>query len=71
MFEAFQRKFPLDYGRASEGEGAAVESDVSGLPELIGRFGGVSFRRGLHRVIRATDLDQWKARVSLGFPEFS
>jgi len=71
MFEEFQRHFSPDHGRVSESEGAAVGSDVPGFSELIGRFGGTSFRRGLYRVIRATDLDQWKARVSLGFPEFA
>jgi hypothetical protein len=71
MFEEFERNFPPDLGRASGGEGAAVKSDVPGFSQLIGRFGGVSFRRGLYRVIRATDLDEWKARVSLGFPEFA
>lgn len=71
MFEVFQQNFPLDHGRVSEGEGVAVESDMLAFNELIGRFGGASFRRGLYRVIRATDLDEWKARVSLGFPEFA
>lgn len=71
MFEAFQQNFPLDHGRVSEGEGAAVKSDVLAFNELIGGFGGAAFRRGLYRVIRATDVDEWKTRVSLGFPQFA
>jgi len=71
MFEEFQRHFPLDPGHVIESRRAAVKSDVPGLSELIGRFGGTSFRRGLYRVVRAADLDQWKARVLLGFPEFA
>jgi Domain of unknown function (DUF1851) len=70
MFEVFQPNFPPDLDRISESDGAAVRSGVPGLSELIGRFGGASFRRGLYRVIRATDLDEWTARVALGFPGF-
>jgi len=70
MFEAFQQNFPLD-SRVLEGEATTVRSDVLALNELIARFGGASFRRGLYRVIRANDLDEWKARVSLAFPEFA
>jgi hypothetical protein len=70
MFETFQRNFPRDPGRVSETGGAIPKSDVPGFSELIVRFGGSSFGRGLYRVIRAADLEEWKARVSLGFPEF-
>jgi hypothetical protein len=71
MFEEFQHHFPLDHGHVIESRGAAVKSDVSGFSEVVGRFGGASFGRGLYRVIRAGDVDKWNARVSLGFPEFA
>jgi hypothetical protein len=71
MFEEFQRHFPLDHGHVIESRGAGVKSDVSGFSEVVGRFGGASFGRGLYRVIRAGDVDEWNARVSLGFPEFA
>jgi hypothetical protein len=70
MFEEFQRSFARDPGGAPATDEANLNSGVPGFSELIAAFGGSSFARGLYRVIRAADLGQWKARVSLGFPEF-
>src|SRR5882757_3902498 len=70
MFEAFRRSFPRDPGQVSGTGGAGPKSNVPGFSELIENFGGSSFGCGVYRLIRAADLDQWKARISLGFPEF-
>ena len=67
MFEVFQRSFSRDPGRVAETGRALPKSDVPGFSELIAMFGGSSFGCGLYRVIRAADLDQWKAHVRWGF----
>ena len=69
MFEAFQRNFTADPNRVPESAGALPKLDIPGLGELIARFGGASFNGGLYRIIRASDVSEWNARVSLGFPE--
>jgi Domain of unknown function (DUF1851) len=66
MFEVFERSFSQD----SNADGIGVESDVSGLGEFIGRFGGASFRRGLYRAVRATELKEWTKRLIYAFPAF-
>ena len=68
MFEAFQRNFTADPDQEIENTDAHSGSTIPGLDELIARFGGVSFNRGLYRVVRASDLDRWRVRVSLAFP---
>jgi hypothetical protein len=70
MFEAFQRSFPRDpWGRPEGGVAASIPA-VPGLSEFFGAFGGASFRGGLYRAIHPADLDEWKERICVGFPEF-
>ena len=70
MFEAFQRSFPRDpWGRPEGGLAAAIPA-VPGLREFLGSFGGASFRDALYRAIHAADLNEWKERICVGFPEF-
>ena len=71
MFEAFERNFIADPAQGHENAGALPDLDIPGLSELIARFGGTSFNRGLYRIVRASDLDKWNEPVSLGFPEFA
>ena len=66
MFEAFERNFPPD----SNPDRISIQSDVAGLGEFIGRFGGASFRRGLYRVVRATEFQEWTTRLIYAFPAF-
>ncbi|MDE2595236.1 MAG: DUF1851 domain-containing protein [Sphingomonadales bacterium] len=40
------------------------------MRELIEGLGGISFDRGLYRLIQASDVEDWNARVAVAFPEF-
>ena len=71
MFEAFQQKFTPDLNALPDAVDAPPDLEILGLGELIARFGGASFNGGLYRIIRASDLSAWNARVSFGFPEFA
>jgi hypothetical protein len=71
MFELFRQTFWGDAHRVSESNEIAFVSSVAGWSELIAQFGGDSFKRGMYRVIRATDLADWSARVFLAFPAFN
>lgn len=71
MFEAFQQKFTPDLNAAPDIAGAPPNLDIPGLGELIARFGGASFNGGLYRIVRASDIGTWNARISLAFPEFA
>jgi Domain of unknown function (DUF1851) len=66
MFEVFERNFSQD----SNADGIGIESDVSGLGEFIEKFGGASFRHGLYRAVRATELQEWTKRLIYAFPVF-
>ena len=70
MFEVFQRTFARDLELSVKSSGAAPPSSVLGWTAVIDGFGGSSFDRGLYRVMRATDIDEWSARVALAFPHF-
>ncbi|TPM38340.1 DUF1851 domain-containing protein [Mesorhizobium sp. B2-3-4] len=48
-----------------------LDTKVAGLNELLAEFGGASFNRGLYRMVRASDVADWNARVCLGFPKFT
>jgi hypothetical protein len=71
MFEAFQRNFTPDPNRVPETANARPQLDSPGLGELTARFGGTSFNHGLYRIIRASDVDEWNARITFGFPEYA
>jgi T6SS immunity protein Tdi1, C-terminal len=71
VFEAFQQNFTPDPNALPDVDGSLPELGIPGLSELIARFGGGSFNGGLYRIVRASDIDAWNARVSLGFPEFA
>ena len=70
MFETFQQSFSKDAVLSIGGAGNAPQSEVVGWSDLVDRFGGASFERGLYRVIRASDVGEWNARVAVAFPEF-
>lgn len=70
MFETFSQTFQLDVDAALD---HGTSDEIRNMPELVdllGRFGGGSFRNGLYRIVRAGDLAVWKRRVSIGFPQF-
>jgi hypothetical protein len=69
MFEAFERAFSKDVALSVERPGEQPAGS-DGWTDLIRRFGGVSFERGLYRIVRASDRNDWKARIDLAFPEF-
>lgn len=71
MYEAFQQKFAHDFNAAQDLAGAPPDLSIPGLGELIARFGGASFNGGLYRIVRASDINTWNARISLAFPEFA
>jgi hypothetical protein len=71
MFEAFERSFAPDPDRMQETDGALSNLTIPGLNELFVRFGGASFNNGLYRIIRASDVREWNARISLAFPNFA
>jgi len=71
VFEAFQQNFTPDPSAAPDAAGAPPEVGIPGLGELIARFGGASFNGGLYRIVRASDIGAWNARVALGYPEFA
>ncbi|MER8446095.1 DUF1851 domain-containing protein [Mesorhizobium sp. M1066] len=71
MFETFRRIFPMDDGRTSGADNFPGDPKVVGLNELLTSFGGASFKHGLYRIIRPSDVADWNARVCLGFPEFT
>ncbi|HEY3148068.1 MAG TPA: hypothetical protein VGJ75_17055 [Dongiaceae bacterium] len=71
MFDAFQRNFTSDPDRVPEAGEVLPNLGISGLNELIAQFGGTSFNKGLYGVVRASDVPEWMARISLGFPKFA
>jgi hypothetical protein len=71
VFEAFQQKFTPDLNALPDAVDAPPDLKIPGLGELIARFGGASFNGGLYRIVRASDMSAWNARVSFGFPEFT
>jgi hypothetical protein len=71
VFEAFQQNFTPDLNALPDAAGSFPERDIPGLGELIARFGGASFNGGLYRIVRASNMSAWKARISLAFPEFA
>lgn len=70
MFETFQKVFANDIALSCDSAGNPHQIEVVGLRNLIDLFGGTSFERGLYRVVRASDIDEWNARVAVAFPEF-
>ncbi len=70
MFETFQKSFSQDAALSIGRAGIAPRSEVAGWSDLVDRFGGASFERGLYRVVRASDVGEWNARVAVAFPEF-
>ncbi len=70
MLDIFQKTFSKD-AALSVGGGEHVErSPVAGWDVVIDRLGGASFERGLYRVVRASDVTRWNARIAAAFPEF-
>lgn len=71
MFGAFERSFKVDPERVPDPAGVPSDLGAPGLNELIARFGGASFNRGLYRVMRASDVHEWDARIALAFPTYT
>jgi Domain of unknown function (DUF1851) len=70
MYEKFSQMFAQDPS-SSSGNGEAKGPGVGAeFDELIHHFGGRSFQNGLYRIAKAADLDEWKQKVLVGFPEF-
>jgi hypothetical protein len=70
MFEIFQRNFARDATLSVENGGTAPLSSVPDWSNLIDHFGGSSFDQGLYRVIRASEVGEWNARIAVAFPDF-
>lgn len=71
MFGTFQKSFSKDSALSIGNAENVRQSDVAGWNDLVDQFGGISFERGLYRVIRALDVGEWNARVTVAFPEFN
>lgn len=70
MYDIFQKAFPVDPGFSGETRNVGFVADSPEITELVSRFGGMSFSRGLYRVMRSGDVDVWNSRVAFAFPEF-
>jgi hypothetical protein len=70
MFEAFEQSFPRDPWGRPEGSMPGDIPAIAGLREFFGTFGGASFCGGLYRAIHPADLNEWKDRICVAFPEF-
>jgi hypothetical protein len=72
MFDIFQQSFLPDAEKViSDGQPPSPFPDIKGLSELLDKFGGLSFRHALYRVVQGSDLDEWKKRIALPFPEYA
>jgi hypothetical protein len=70
MFGKFEEKFSQDLIKRKKADVTNSAVFPSGIAELFERFGGVSFSRGLYRVIHPEDVLDWQGRIHLAFPEF-
>lgn len=70
MFENFQKSFFRDAALSAKSTGNAVHFPIASYRYLLDRFGGTSFENGIYRVIIASDVEEWNARVTIAFPEF-
>lgn len=70
MFEDFENAFPRDLKKYVGDIAEGIIPNVIGLPELLKLMGGASFSGGLYRIICHADLELWKSRVTLAFPQF-
>lgn len=70
MFDDFLKNFPIDAGSMIQRQNSPLNPKTSGVNELLSRFGGASFKHGLYRIIRASEVADWNARVCVGFPQF-
>jgi hypothetical protein len=70
MFEAFRRSFSEDAELSVATQTSSPSSNVLGWNALVDLFGGVSFERGLYRVVRRSYERSWNARIAEAFPEF-
>lgn len=69
MFDLFENVFSKDVVMSADNNNAQPKTrDQS---DLVGRFGGASFEQGLYRVVRASDVGEWNARVTAAFPDFA
>lgn len=69
MFPKFRQSFSPGAGRKSDS--VSIDTGVPSLNELLSSFSGMSFNRGLYRIVRAQDLPVWSNRIVLGFPAFA
>ena len=70
MFEAFQARYPKDPCARSDDGNVPVPSE-QGLPEFLSEFGGASFSSSLYRVVLASEIAGWNARIEAAYPEFA
>lgn len=75
MFELFQRSFTGTSGNGCVPEQWSACSHplakINGLLELFELFGGMSFNRGVYRILRLEEVDQWTERIIAAFPSFA
>ena len=71
MFDDFVKNFPMDAHPVMRSAEFMLDTKISEMNELLARFGGASFKHGLYRSVRASEVADWNARVCLGFPEFA
>jgi hypothetical protein len=70
MFEDFLARYP----RASQAEGECLADQVpslEGFPEFMANFGGASYGGGVYRVVSASEIVDWNARIMAAYPEFA
>jgi hypothetical protein len=72
MFERFEASYSRDLSEQQGKSGRdIIPNQLPGLSQFFSDYGGASFKNGLYRVIRPSDLSQWQARLELAFPNFS
>ena len=71
MYDLFANGFSRDGELSSVcASSVPIGSPHAGLAELLTRFGGASFDRGLYRIMLPTEREQWTAPLSEAFPQF-
>lgn len=75
-FARFAQHFPVDwrwpeFGRTSNAAGARALRGDPGLIAFLTRFAGKSFKRGVYRALRVSDIPVFTTRVAAAFPAYA
>lgn len=70
MFDSFQKSFSKDVNLSAAKTGAATRSGIVDVDKLLDELGGLSFDRGLYRLILPSEVSRWNDRLAVPFPAF-